>query len=118
MTAAAAAAAVRVQTPAVQPPSWSSSLYRRTHLGLKGGRSAPRGRADLGGLAEHLLLLQGHAVLARGVAVLLVVEDGVRVVDQQLVLLGRREQLPGTTEEQVQRHGAVTTRAGNSCGSG
>lgn len=71
--------------PGSAPPRQTD---RQTHLGLQVGRSAPSGRADLGGLAEHLLLLQGHAVLAGGVAVLLVVEDGISVVDQQLVLLG------------------------------
>lgn len=88
------------------PSTRSLGIYRLTHLGLDAGRGAARGGADLRGLAQHLLLLQGHAVLAGGVAVLLVVEDGIGVVNQQLVLLGRREQLSGTTQEQFQHHGA------------
>lgn len=89
----------------------------RTHLSLYVGRGAPCRRADFGGLAEHLLLLQGHAVFTGSVAVLLIVEDGISMVDQQLVLLGRREQLSETqhrkTEQKQQKTTAITINQRN-----
>lgn len=66
-----------------------------THLSLYVGRGSTGGGANLGRFAEHLLLLQGHGVLAGSVTIFLVVEDGIGVVDQQLVLLCRGEQLSG-----------------------
>lgn len=74
-----------------------------THLRLHVGCCSPGRRADLRRLAEHLLLLQSHAVLAGGVAVLLIMEDGVGVIDQQLVLLGRGEELSAAQETHRRR---------------
>lgn len=81
----------------------------RTHLSLYVGCGAPCRRADFGGLAEHLLLLQGHAVFTGSVAVLLIVKDGISVVDQQLVLLGRREQFSETQHRKTEQKQQKTT---------
>ena len=72
-----------------------------SYLGLNVRRPARR-RADFGCFADDLLLLQSHAVLARCIPVLFIVEDGIGVIHKELVLLRRGEQLSATRGKGVQ----------------
>ena len=73
-----------------------------SYLGLDVRRPAAHRRADFGCFADDLLLLQSHAVLARSIPVLLIVEDGIGVIHKELVLLRRGEQLSATRGTDVQ----------------
>lgn len=64
-----------------------------SYLCLHVGCSSASRCSDFRCFAQDFLLLEGHTVLAGSIAVLLIMEDGVSMVNQQLVLLGWREQL-------------------------
>lgn len=70
-------------------------MYRllTTHLCLYVRCSSTSRSTNFRCFAEHLLLLQGHTVFAGSITIFLIVEDGIGVVNQHLVLLGWGEQL-------------------------
>lgn len=61
----------------------------KTHLCLYVRCSSTSRGTNFRCFAEHLLLLQSHTVFAGGITIFLIVEDGIGVVNQHLVLLGR-----------------------------
>lgn len=64
-----------------------------THLCLYVRCSSTSRSTNFRCFAEHLLLLQSHTVFAGSITIFLIVEDGISVVNQHLVLLGWGEQL-------------------------
>lgn len=69
-------------------------FFLKTHLRLYVRCCSTSRSTDFRGFAEHFLLLQSHAVFAGCITIFLIMENGISMVNQQLVLLGRREQLP------------------------
>lgn len=81
------------------------------HLRLHVGCSSARGCSNFGCFAEDLLLLQCHAVLTCSITVFFIVENGISVVNQQLILLGRWEELSAKRKTMQQKWKLISVGA-------